>query len=276
MNWHDPKPSSQPAITDDALGRLPPGMVVLSSGRPMMVTGFDPLRGRLWHAGHRTWGDDLQAMIVGDINLPKLPRLSCAVTTSQVRQRSKDCSRRVWEAGKPSWAEPGRVVLLVDKMRQAGVQGLAVVRLETVRQVQLDKITAADVVREGFAGGVPGFDLPPPDRGRAAPRGPDVPSSFVRMFCELNSITPGSKVWRITWSYHWPALPWQPGFAVPIGFILVYEPGGELAIRRIASGSRTLGGLRPVIYPGEQMHGHKPADRGSDGDYDLVPFITKP
>ena len=76
--------------------------------------------------------------------------ISFAITTKQVRERTKTVTRRLaWEGLKP-----GTLLLGVEKAmglkKGEKVKPLAVVRVVDVRRERVDAITADDCAREGF------------------------------------------------------------------------------------------------------------------------------
>lgn len=85
-----------------------------------------------------------------------MPRnLSFAQTTAQYKDGSKDVTRRLgWE-----FLEPGMVLCAVRKGQglKLGekVQRLGMIRVVSARRERLDRITRADVHREGFPGWSP-------------------------------------------------------------------------------------------------------------------------
>lgn len=120
--------------------------------------------------------------------------ISFALTTKQVRNRTKTVTRRLgWKT-----LQPGT---LLQPVVQA--QGLAKgerveriggpIRVLSVRRERLDAITYSDVVREGF---------PLPDGVAHTPHDEQVQiRRFLAMFCEHNDSEPGDKVTRIEFEY---------------------------------------------------------------------------
>jgi len=111
-----------------------------------------------------------------------VPRLmSVALTTEQVRARSKTVTRR------KGWLDlkPGeRLTLCVKVMgRKPGepLERLAEVEVTSVRREPLSAVTQADVTAEGFPGMTPG--------------------EFTAFFCENLGCTPETEVTRVEWRY---------------------------------------------------------------------------
>jgi hypothetical protein len=111
-----------------------------------------------------------------------MPRLmSVALTTSQVRDRSKTVTRRVgWR-----FLKPGDHLTLCPKVMgfQRGEHPERIVDVEilSVRRERLDAITADDVAAEGFE---------------------MTPAEFVSFFCRTHKgCRPDSQVTRIEWRY---------------------------------------------------------------------------
>lgn len=111
-------------------------------------------------------------------------RMSCSMTTQQVRDRVKDVTRR----DPATWAKlkPGDQLTLVEKAMglKKGEHHviLALVEIVSVRLERLDAITADECRREGF----PGM----------------TPEQFIEMFCKSHKgIMRDSLVRRIEWEY---------------------------------------------------------------------------
>lgn len=108
--------------------------------------------------------------------------MSVALTTSQVRDRSKTVTRRAgWQ-----FLTPGDQLTLCSKVRGRGrgepLERIVTVDVVAVERERLDTITAADVIAEGF----PAL----------------TPAQFVDFFCDTHTgITPASEVTRIEWAY---------------------------------------------------------------------------
>lgn len=108
--------------------------------------------------------------------------MSVALTTPQVRKRTKTVTRR------SGWLmlRPGDRLTLCPKVRgrRAGeaLERIVEVEVVSVRRERLDAITAADVAAEGF---------------------PDwTPQQFISFFCDSHpECRPDSVVTRIQWSY---------------------------------------------------------------------------
>lgn len=116
-----------------------------------------------------------------------MPRLmSVALTTPQVRNRTKTVTRRNgWR-----FLKPGDRLTLCPKVmgfrRGEHPERIVDVEVLSVRRECLDAITADDVAAEGFA---------------------MTPAEFVSFFCEThNGCRPDSEVTRIEWRY----LPGRP------------------------------------------------------------------
>lgn len=112
-----------------------------------------------------------------------MPRLmAVALTTSQVRDRSKTVTRRLgWR-----FLKPGDRLTLCAKVRgrKPGepLDRIVTVTVTSVRREALDAITAADVTAEGF---------------------PQMtPAEFIAFFCATHrGCAPGTEVTRIQWRY---------------------------------------------------------------------------
>jgi len=108
--------------------------------------------------------------------------MSVALTTPQVRSRSKTVTRRDgWK-----FLEPGDRVTLCPKVmgfrRGEHPERIVDVEIISVRRERLDTITASDVAAEGFPGHTPGW--------------------FVKFFCDSHKgCGPGSEITRIEWRY---------------------------------------------------------------------------
>jgi hypothetical protein len=180
----DLKPSTQNALAPSEVVMLPDGMIVVRddykdpSGYPLSV--FRVCRGGNLAplTAEGTWGDPWKPDHWAELRLPRLPRLSCNMTVPQVLDRSKMVTRRLH---RPKWVEPGRLVLLVDKIRAPRARGLAVVELVGARREELRAITPDEVRREGF----PEMD----------------PQGFVDLFCAAQGSCPEDSVWRFEWRY---------------------------------------------------------------------------
>lgn len=181
-------PSSQAALDAQALAALPGDLPVLVRYRPNSGAEWEvwrtlePVVGlvRMSGPGVEWTGSPQVAAQVLEVRLPRLPRLSCAMTVVAVRHRQKDITRRL---ALPTWCQVGRLVLLVDKIRAAGANGLAVVEVVAIRREELGAIESEDVQREGMPAGVG-------------------PGHFVQLFCQAQKgVTPATAVWRIEWRY---------------------------------------------------------------------------
>lgn len=111
-----------------------------------------------------------------------MPRnMSFALTTEQIRNRTKTVTRRLgwWnlKAGDLFWAvEKVRGLKKGEKLKR-----LSLLRCVSNRAMKLDSIKRPDLAREGF---------------------PDMrPSEFVAMFCKHMSVVPWAKVQRIEFEY---------------------------------------------------------------------------
>ncbi len=107
--------------------------------------------------------------------------MSFALTTSQFRAQTKDVTRRL------GWlhAKPGDFIRGVVKCKglKPGekIQPLGVIKIVSVRRERLDRITKADVIREGF---------------------PDLSAKgFVFMFCKHMGVKHDAIVTRIEFRY---------------------------------------------------------------------------
>lgn len=120
--------------------------------------------------------------------------LSCSLTRSQIRNRSKDVTRRLgWE-----FLKPGELLCICEKVmgRRKGepLVRMAIVVVISVRREPLNEITRSDVVREGFCNMTCG--------------------QFITMFCDNMSCEPNDMVTRIEFQYIpggacLPAEPWR-------------------------------------------------------------------
>jgi hypothetical protein len=112
----------------------------------------------------------------------KRPRmLSFAMTTEQVRNRTKTVTRRL------GWLDlkPGTILQAVEKAqglkKGEHVKRLCLIRVLSVQREQLCKITRREVAREGF----PGM----------------LKHKFVEFFCEGHGCEPADFVTRIEFEY---------------------------------------------------------------------------
>jgi hypothetical protein len=107
--------------------------------------------------------------------------ISFALTTPQIRARSKTVTRRLgWRNLQPGTLLQGCVKCQGLKKGER-VEKLCVIRVVAARIEPLNAITQEDVVREGF----PGMS----------------PAEFVQMFCKHNGCTPGTAITRIEFTY---------------------------------------------------------------------------
>lgn len=163
-DWDKIGPSSSPALTRDEAATLPVGMVVLrrfgdDAWTPchLVSEGFErdapaPVACGMYRhqVTEEEWSPPLPLWMFGlepEIRLPRLPRLSFAMTTDAVRERRKTVTRRL---AKPSWWKEGAWFLGVDKIRQAGAQGLCIGRCGLANKEPLVAISQSEVDREGF------------------------------------------------------------------------------------------------------------------------------
>lgn len=157
LDWWSVKPSSSPPLSWTEVLSLPAGMVVLEGdandpGGSMALLILDGAEGE---RRARLWRHDLmwsapfafQELPREPLYLPRLPRLSFALTTDAVRKRRKTVTRRL---AKPSWWKEGAWFLGVDKIRAAGAQGLCVGRCGPPSFEPLVAISQSEVDREGF------------------------------------------------------------------------------------------------------------------------------
>jgi hypothetical protein len=202
IDWNTLRPSSQPPMDAAGIYRLPAGMVVLVRGNreafpepePVCVRPYQPRSGYVsgmpWDRGARAWRPEMEVVLAiqramqppktaKTVWLPRLPRLSFALTEAAVRRREKDVTRRL---AAPRWWTPGRLFLGVDCVRRAGAAGLCLAVCGPSRAERLDEITADDVRREGFAGWSP--------------------ERFLEMFLEnAPGLHPGDPVVRLEFAY---------------------------------------------------------------------------
>jgi hypothetical protein len=112
-----------------------------------------------------------------------MPRLmSVALTTEQVRQRSKTVTRR---AGWRMLAAGDQLTLcpkVRGRRRGDPLERIVTVDVISVRRERLDSITPPDIVAEGF----PGMTV----------------TEFVEFFCSTHrGVSPQDEVTRIQWAY---------------------------------------------------------------------------
>lgn len=119
--------------------------------------------------------------VAAALTLRKPRLISFAMTTEQVRLRTKTVTRRL------GWLDlkPGTILQAVEKAqglkKGEKVKRLCLIRVKSVRRERLCKITRADVTREGF----PGM----------------LKHKFVEFFCEGHGCEPGDTVTRIEFEY---------------------------------------------------------------------------
>lgn len=160
-DWFNVKASSSLPLSWQEVRDLPAGMVIIegaheAAGLPvMLLAGGEEgeRRARVWQDGNR-WSSAFSFLLQPEavVRLPRLPRLSFALTTDAVRERQKTVTRRL---SKPSWWKEGAWFLGVDKIRQAGAQGLCVSQCGPATFEDLALISQEEVDREGFPGTTP-------------------------------------------------------------------------------------------------------------------------
>lgn len=161
LDWSRVKPSTSPPLSRVEHDALPAGVVILCRWpedghahhwRPYLVGKLGAHH--LWRMGG--WGPAIEpvwsrcdrALVdAPDVRLPKLPRLSFALTADAVRARRKTVTRRL---SLLSWWKEGAWFLGVDKIRQAGAQGLCIAQCGPANHEPLVAISQDDVQREGF------------------------------------------------------------------------------------------------------------------------------
>lgn len=108
---------------------------------------------------------------------PLMRRMSFALTTDAIRNRTKTVTRRLgW-----NHLKIGERIQAVDKLRTRNAQKLAVIEIVDVRKVVLSDIDRDEVDREGFPDMCAGF--------------------FVAMFCESMGCEASETVTRIEFRY---------------------------------------------------------------------------
>lgn len=192
------QPSTQPALTLQQLQRLPVGMIVLvktdlifSGDEWRVVKIAAPQAGRLLETVNERdcWAPQLRVISAdAEVRLPMLPRLSCRMTESAVRERRKTVTRRLKT---PTWCKPGVLALLVDKVRCKAANGLAVVEIVAVRREPLSKVhhgwatSSMMAISETELEGFPGMSR----------------DEFIAMFVAAQNCGPETEVTRIEWRY---------------------------------------------------------------------------
>lgn len=153
LDWWKVAPSSSPRLSWTEVLALPAGMVIIAgeAAAPLLVVNGGREGERLvcnWLSESKSWTRPHALLKVKkSFRLPKLPRLSFALTTDAVRERRKTVTRRL---ALPSWWREGRYFLGVDRIRQAGAQGLCIGVCGPANREPLVAISQDDVVREGF------------------------------------------------------------------------------------------------------------------------------
>ena len=193
LDFYALKPSSQEKLTRAAASSLPEGMVVLrrfphDSYDPCVIIAGSGLpkphpyyRFPYFQDGNLLWSSLRPLWLQGlfpEIRLPKLPRMSFALTTDAIRERRKDVTRRL---ELPRWWQTGRWFLGVDKVRQAGAQGLCIAQCVSARMEKIDVIDQAECDREGFSH--------------------TTPEGFIAMFGEQTPPYWDRLVWRLEFRY---------------------------------------------------------------------------
>lgn len=191
--WGALKPSTGPALSRAEHDALSPGMVIAcrwptEDGHThrwrAYLVGEHGLRHHLWRMS--AWGpaietawDRCDRALVGapEVRLPKLPRLSFVLTADAVRERRKTVTRRI---ALPTWWKEGAWFLGVDRIRQAGAQGLCVAQCGLASHEPLVSISQQDVYREGFD---------------------TTPEGFCAMFRSMTPREWNGWVWRLPFTY---------------------------------------------------------------------------
>lgn len=157
LDWWTVKPSASPPLSWAEVLALPAGMVVIAGEAAVPLLVLDGLiaeerRVCNWVAGRR-WGRPFTLLEIDRaFRLPPLPRLSFARTTQAVRERRKTVTRRL---SLPSWWKERAYFLGVDRIRQAGAQGLCIGRCGPANKEPLVAISQDEVDREGFPATTP-------------------------------------------------------------------------------------------------------------------------
>jgi hypothetical protein len=108
-------------------------------------------------------------------------QMSFMLTTQQCREESKTVTRRLgWRH-----AKPGDLIQQIEQgqglKKGETVRKIHVIRVVSVRREPLRRISASDVVKEGF---------------------PDLtPAEFIAMFCAHHRVRPSTVVTRIAFRY---------------------------------------------------------------------------
>lgn len=156
--WSTLLPSTSPPLSRAEHDALPRGMVFVSrwpaTRRWRAYLVDEPGAHRLWRMGawgppiRPAWDRCLEALCGDpDTRLPLLPRLSFSLTTEAIRKRQKTVTRRL---SRPRWWKEGAWFLGVDRIRQAGAQGLCIARCGPANYEPLGAISQSEVEREGF------------------------------------------------------------------------------------------------------------------------------
>ncbi len=163
LDWWKIKPSSSLSLSRAEVLALPAGMVVIEVAKidggwmPILLLdgSEEERRARIWRLDQK-WSRPFtfQEQPGMEPHLPKLPRLSFALTTDAVRERRKTVTRRLTL---PTWWKTGRWFLGVDRIRQAGAQGLCVAECWPASREPLVAISQDEVDREGLKTTPEGF-----------------------------------------------------------------------------------------------------------------------
>lgn len=190
LDWWKVKPSSSPPLSWAEVLALPAGIVVMEvlstddSALPLLVLEGTGRERRARARELRSWSKEITLQDVPkhqlrvSIRLPKLPRLSFAMTKDAVRKRQKTVTRRL---ALPSWWKEGAWFLGVDRIRLAGAQGLCIGRCGPANREPLVAISQDDVNREGFPH--------------------TTPEGFISMFRSTTPREWDGWVWRLPFSY---------------------------------------------------------------------------
>lgn len=176
--WNTLKPSNSPRLTLKEFDRLPVGMVVHLAQVNEAAVVIGDGRCRLWAGDGWSRLTTPVDIFFHSVHLPLLPRLSFALTTDAVRERRKTVTRRL---SLPRWWKEGAWFLGVDKIRQAGAQGLCVARCGPANYEPLVAISQSEVEREGFPH--------------------TTPEGFIAMYRSTAPRDWNGMVWRLPFSY---------------------------------------------------------------------------
>lgn len=117
-------------------------------------------------------------------------RMSFAITTDQILNRTKTVTRRVgW-----NHLKIGERLLAVDKLRTRSAQKLAVIEVVSIRKERVLDIRTDDCRREGMGRGECWCKRKSCDQAGG-------PWCFINMFCDAMGVAPDATVNRIEFKY---------------------------------------------------------------------------